>query len=67
MMFIQGLYDIITGLQTKHNGDPPKLDNHPSSAGSSKNVNSNKFSRVAGRAYLGLNLMVKAIAKPTNH
>lgn len=68
MMFVKGLYDIITtGLQTKSDEESPPLDNHPSSAGSSKNMNSNKFNRVAGRAYLGLNLMVKAIGKPTTH
>lgn len=67
MMFVQGLYDIITGLQTRSNEQSRKLDNHLGSAGSSKNMNFKKFSRVAGRAYLGLNLMVKAIGKPSTH
>ncbi|XP_035209404.1 protein tyrosine phosphatase domain-containing protein 1-like isoform X2 [Stegodyphus dumicola] len=66
MMFVHGLYDVVTGLHNKSD-DTSKEDNHPSSARSSGNMNTNKFSRVAGRAYLGLNLMVKAIGKPTNH
>lgn len=66
MMFMQGLYDVITGLQSK-NDSVSNADNHPGSARSTTNINKNKFTRVAGRAYLGLNLMVKAIGKPTNH
>ncbi|GFS86040.1 protein tyrosine phosphatase domain-containing protein 1 [Trichonephila clavipes] len=64
MMFVRGLYDIVTGLQSKT--EETKEDIHPSSARSTSNMNG-KFSRVAGRAYLGLNLMVKAIGKPTIH
>ncbi|XP_054721880.1 protein tyrosine phosphatase domain-containing protein 1-like [Uloborus diversus] len=67
IMFIQGLYDVVTGVQSKSGTSVPKIDNHSAGARSSSNMNSNKFSRVAGRAYLGLNLMVKAIGKPTSY
>ncbi|KAG8198529.1 hypothetical protein JTE90_026432 [Oedothorax gibbosus] len=60
LMFVRGLYDIVTGLQSK---SPETKEEETESTSS----NSNRFSRVAGRAYLGLNLMVKAIGKPTIH
>ncbi|XP_015928881.1 protein tyrosine phosphatase domain-containing protein 1 [Parasteatoda tepidariorum] len=60
MMFVQGLYDIVTG--NKNSTKEETLTSNTRSV-----INGNKFSRVAGRAYLGLNLMVKAIGKPTTH
>ncbi|GIX86637.1 protein tyrosine phosphatase domain-containing protein 1 [Caerostris extrusa] len=63
---VNALVRLDKGIPNKSD-DTSKEDNHPSSARSTSNMNSNKFSRVAGRAYLGLNLMVKAIGKPTIH